>query len=166
MTPTQKSDTLLLKLTISLKSIQSPHSTRQPQLLPRRKCPLVALVNTTPSIHTLPLAVDNSARKGNEIQQALLNNGLLTSANIPIDRKIIKILGLTERYPDCNFLRRANTKNLLTYGKSLSRGIFVWLGRVLWPHSPVVDAGFTNQVGPKISCIALQIIANESCIKN
>ena len=38
-----------------------------------------------------------SARKGNKIQQALLNNGLLTSANISIDRKIIKILGLTEQ---------------------------------------------------------------------
>jgi hypothetical protein len=38
-----------------------------------------------------------SARKGNEIQQALLNNHLLTSANISIDRKIIKILGLTEQ---------------------------------------------------------------------
>jgi hypothetical protein len=38
-----------------------------------------------------------SARKGNKIQQALLNNNVLTSANISIDRKIIKILGLTEQ---------------------------------------------------------------------
>jgi len=38
-----------------------------------------------------------SARKGNEIQQALLNNCLLTSANISIDRKVIKILDLTEQ---------------------------------------------------------------------
>ena len=37
-----------------------------------------------------------SVRKGNEVQQALLNNCLLTSANISIERKIIKILGLTE----------------------------------------------------------------------
>jgi hypothetical protein len=38
-----------------------------------------------------------SARKGNEIQQALLNNHLLSSANVSIDRKIIKILDLTEQ---------------------------------------------------------------------
>jgi hypothetical protein len=38
-----------------------------------------------------------SARKGNEIQQALLNNGFLTCANISIDRKVIKILDLTEQ---------------------------------------------------------------------
>jgi hypothetical protein len=38
-----------------------------------------------------------SARKGNKIQQVLLNNSLLTSANISTDRKIIKILDLTEQ---------------------------------------------------------------------
>jgi hypothetical protein len=42
-------------------------------------------------------SVGLSARKGNEIQRILLNNGLLAYANISVGRKIIKILGLTEK---------------------------------------------------------------------
>jgi len=51
---------------------------------------------------------------------------------------------------------RSDTENLLTYGKSLSRDIFVWLGRVLWPHRQVVDMDVINQAGLEVNCIALR----------